>query len=151
MSLMGREMIATLIPHGGNMCLLDELLAWDDAAIICLSRRYRGADNPLRRKNGTLGMACGIEMAAQAMALHGRLAAGGLTAGTDMPPGGGMLASVRDVRFGAAHLDAGTGDLTIAAERLLGDSAGATYHFSLICDDIEVLSGRATVLLEVKK
>jgi len=161
MSLMDHGMIATLIPHGGEMCLLDELLSWDADGVLCVSRRYQNADNPLRNKNGTLGMACGIELAAQAMALHGRLAAGrlaagrlaagGLTAGTETRPGGGVLASVRDVRFGAATLDAGLGDLTIAAERLLGDSAGASYHFSLTCDDTEILSGRATVLLGTKK
>jgi len=146
MSLTDHDMITALIPHGGDMCLLDELLSWDAGAIVCVSRRYRGAKNPLRTKNGTLGIACGIEIAAQAMALHGRL-----TAGTETQPRGGVLASLRDVRFGAAYLDAGTGDLTIAVARLLGDSAGATYQFSLTRDDIELLSGRATVLLEVKK
>ncbi len=156
MSLMDHDMIATLIPHGGDMCLLDELLSWDASTVLCVSRCYRGAKNPLRNKNGTLGMACGIELAAQAMALHGRLAAGRLaagrlTAGTERRWGGGVLASVRDVRFGAATLDAGLGDLTIAAERLLGDAAGASYHFSLTCDDTEILSGRATVLLGTKK
>jgi predicted hotdog family 3-hydroxylacyl-ACP dehydratase len=148
------------------MCLLDELLSWDASTVLCVSRCYRAAKNPLRNKNGTLGMACGIELAAQAMALHGRLAAGRLaagrltagrltagrlTAGTERRRGGGVLASVRDVRFGAATLDAGLGDLTIAAERLLGDAAGASYHFSLTCDDTEILSGRATVLLGPKK
>jgi len=144
MSLMDHDQIATLIPHGEKMCLLDELLSWDDAAILCLSRRYRNAGNPLRNKNGTLGIACGIELAAQAMALHGRL-----TAGTGDSPRGGLLASVRDIRFGAPTLDTGTGGLTIAANRLLGDSAGATYNFSLTCNDIEMLSGRATVLLGI--
>jgi predicted hotdog family 3-hydroxylacyl-ACP dehydratase len=111
-----------------------------------VSRRYRGAGNPLRGKNGTLGIACGIELAAQAMALHGRL-----TAGTEGPPRGGMLASVRDVRFGAPYLDAGIGDLSIEAARLLGDSAGAAYSFRLTCDDVELLSGRATVLMGEQK
>jgi predicted hotdog family 3-hydroxylacyl-ACP dehydratase len=146
MSLMDHAMIATLIPHGGDMCLLDDLLSWDAGSIICVSHRYRGAKNPLRNLDGSLGIACGIELAAQAMALHGRLSAG--TAG---PTRGGILASLRDVRFGAARLDTGTGGLTIAAERLLGDSSGATYQFSLTCDDIELLSGRATVLLGIKK
>jgi predicted hotdog family 3-hydroxylacyl-ACP dehydratase len=146
MTLMDHDMIATLIPHAGAMCLLDGLISWDAGAVICVSNSYRGLGNPLRNKNGTLGIACGIEIASQAMALHGRL-----TARTDTQPRGGVLASVRDVRFGAATLDAGTGDLTIAAERLLGDAANATYHFSLTCNDIEMLSGRATVLLGTKK
>jgi predicted hotdog family 3-hydroxylacyl-ACP dehydratase len=146
MSLMNHGQIAALIPHAGAMCLLDDLLSWNAEAVLCVSNRYRDAKNPLRNKDGALGIACGIELAAQAMALHGRL-----TAGAGDSPRGGLLASLRDIRFGAAILDVGTGELTIAAERLLGDSAGATYSFSLTCDDIEILSGRATVLLGAKK
>ena len=102
MTRLGRDEILTLIPHGGAMCLLDEVLDWDAAAIHCLSHRYRAPDNPLRRADGTLGSACGIEIAAQAMAVHGRLTAP--AEGTPVP---GYLVSLRDVRLASPRLDDG--------------------------------------------
>jgi len=138
--LIGRDEIAAMIPHAGAMCLLDGVLGWDDVSVRCVSSRYADADNPLRRADGTLGMACGIEIAAQAMAVHR-----GLLAGTGGAPGLGYLMSVRDVRFSAPHL-VGEGDLLVEAALLMGDAGGATYRFALSRDGMELLVGRAAVL-----
>jgi predicted hotdog family 3-hydroxylacyl-ACP dehydratase len=54
------------------MCLLDDVLSWDASRIRCRSASHRTPDNPLRA-HGRLGAACGIEYAAQAMAVHGAL------------------------------------------------------------------------------
>ena len=62
------------IPHKGRMCLLDAVLSWDATRIRCRSTTHRTPDNPLRA-HGRLGAACGIEYAAQAMAVHGALVA----------------------------------------------------------------------------
>lgn len=136
-----REQILGMIPHAGAMCLLDEVLDWDAASVRCLSRCYCAADNPLRRADGTLGTACGIEIAAQAMAVHGRLTA---------PEGGapvpGYLVSLRDVRLAAPLLDDAAGPLLIEARLLMGDGAGASYEFAVTCQGAPWLSGRATVL-----
>jgi predicted hotdog family 3-hydroxylacyl-ACP dehydratase len=140
--LIERDRIATMIPHAGEMCLLDGVLVWDAISIRCLSRRYQNKDNPMRRANGTLGMACGIEIAAQAMAVHARLAAGDNAA-----PSRGYLASVRDVWLAAPFLDTVAGDLMIEAERLMGDPNGAAYRFLLTREGVELLGGRATVIL----
>src|SRR6059058_3338196 len=67
-----RQWIEQHIAHKGRMCLLDEVLSWDAARIRCRSATHRSADNPLRL-HGRLGGACGIEYAAQAMAVHGAL------------------------------------------------------------------------------
>ena len=142
MTVIAREQILGLIPHAGAMCLLDAVLQWDAAAARCLSRRYRDADNPMRRPDGTLGMACGIEIAAQAMAVHARL-----NAGTAGPPAIGYLVSLRDVRLGPGRLDAAKADLVIDAERMMGNARGATYRFGLAAAGVEYLTGRATVLL----
>lgn len=143
MSGMGRETILGLIPHAGAMCLLDEVEHWDETSITCRSARYAATDNPLRRADGRLGSACGIEIAAQAMALHGRL-----TAPADGPPRPGFLVSLRDVRLCAAILPPETGPLTIAAQQLLGDARGAAYRFTVVAGESAWLSGRATVLFE---
>lgn len=142
--IMDRAALSAMIPHAGAMCLLDGVLGWDAGSIHCVSRRFRDQDNPLRRPDGRLGAVCGVEIAAQAMALHGRLAAG-----ADGAPAQGYLASLRDVRFGGEALDAGIGDLTVIAERLMGDDRGASYRFMLSCGGVARLSGRATVLLAV--
>ena len=141
MSLIEREEILTMIPHAGSMCLLDAVLAWDEVAVRCLSRRYRDRDNPLRRADGVLGAACGIELAAQAMAVHGRL----IAAETGPPPRG-YLASLRDVKLRTGRLDPVEGDLTVDATRLMGDAQGAAYRFVLTVRGTELLSGQATVL-----
>ncbi len=142
--LIGREQIATMIPHAGEMCFLDEVLSWDAFSVRCVSRCYGSPNNPMRRADGALGAACGIEIAAQAMAVHGRLVEPISGLG-----GAGYLASLRDVVLNLAHLDAEPGDLLVEAERLMGDATGASYRFSLTRGGANLLSGRATVLLVV--
>jgi predicted hotdog family 3-hydroxylacyl-ACP dehydratase len=141
--LIGREQIAALIPHAGAMCLLDGVLQWDRGSIRCLSARHRSEDNPLRR-DGRLGAVCGVEFAAQAMAVHGRLA-GGL----DRTPRAGYLASLRELTCRQERLDLLPEDLVIEAESLLGDEHRVIYRFALHCAGSEVLSGRAAVVLAV--
>ncbi|MDE2165105.1 MAG: hydroxymyristoyl-ACP dehydratase [Alphaproteobacteria bacterium] len=142
MTPIDRARIATLIPHAGTMCLLDCVLRWDANSVRCLSRCHVRDDNPLRRPNGILGMACGVEIAAQAMAVHGRLVADHAA-----PTTNGYLASLRDVHLRRARLDDVADDLVVDAERLMGDAHSAVYRFTLGGGGIELLSGRATVLL----
>ncbi|HXZ02382.1 MAG TPA: hypothetical protein VEI03_20470 [Stellaceae bacterium] len=141
--MIGREQIAALIPHAGAMCLLDRVLRWDEASIRCLSLRHRAADNPLRRASG-LAAICGIEFAAQAMAVHGRLAGDAARA-----PRAGYLASLRDVTWREERLDLLADALVIDARRLAGDERQALYRFALACAGREVLSGRAAVVLDL--
>ncbi len=66
--------IAAHIPHQGSMCLLDAVLRWDTQHVACSATSHGDPSNPLRQF-GRLGAACGIEYAAQAMAVHGALLA----------------------------------------------------------------------------
>jgi predicted hotdog family 3-hydroxylacyl-ACP dehydratase len=139
---LNRDWIADHIPHRGTMCLLNEVLAWDTTHVRCRSSSHRAADNPLRA-HGRLGIACGIEYAAQAMAVHAALAAG-----TPGPaPQAGYLASVRSVELYARSLDEFAMDLIISAARIAGDERTAMYAFSVTGGDRTALSGRATVVL----
>lgn len=142
MSLFDRTEILKMIPHSGSMCLLDEVLDWDEVSLRCLSRRYRDKNNPMRRANGVLGSACGIEIAGQAVAVHSRL-----LAESEGEPPGGYLVSLRDVRWRSGRLDVIDGDLMIDAERLVGDAVSATYQFTLAVREMILLGGRITVLL----
>jgi predicted hotdog family 3-hydroxylacyl-ACP dehydratase len=78
---LNRAWIEVRVPHQGRMCLLDEVIEWNAQHIRCRTATHRARDNPLR-SHDRLGIACGIEYAAQAMALHGALAHG---AASDTP------------------------------------------------------------------
>ena len=135
-----KEEIAKLIPHADDMCLLDRILHWDKTSIRCISSNHRDRRNPLANR-GRLSAICGLEYAAQAMASHGQLT----TAGG--PPESGYLASVRDLVCHIDRLDLLPGDLLIEAEQLLRETDRVIYRFSLRCGDIDILSGRAAVIL----
>ena len=139
--MLDRVAIAARIPHQGSMCLLDAVLAWDSGQIHCRASSHRQPDNPLRAAE-RLGAACGIEYAAQAMAVHGAL-----LAPEGAPPRPGYLASVRSVQLAVDRLDDLAQDLDIVAERLSGDENNILYHFRVEHAGDLLLSGRAAVML----
>jgi predicted hotdog family 3-hydroxylacyl-ACP dehydratase len=140
---LSRDWIASHIPHQGRMCLLDEVVRWDAERILCSSNAHREADHPLRAL-GRLGIASGIELAAQAMALHGALTADE----SDTRPRAGLLAALRGVRLYVARLDDVPSALLCEAVRVAGDQATALYDFELRAAERLLLCGRATVVLD---
>lgn len=144
--LLDRRWIEEHIPHSGRMCLLDEVIDWDAEHIRCRSGTHRAIDHPLRSR-GRLGIAGGIEYAAQAMAVHGALTAGA----ADARPEAGFLAGLRDVRLHAARFDDVEGDLICSAVLLAGDQRTALYEFALESETRRLLSGRATVVFDAHK
>ena len=160
---LNRAWIESRIPHHGRMCLLDEVIAWSGARVSCRSSTHRDPDNPLRAY-GRLGIACGIEYAAQAMAVHGALVSASSSAdrGAPLAPGlpapgspaaaraaPGFLVAVRGVRFHSLRLDDVQGDLICDAVRMAGDATTALYEFELRSEAARLLiDGRATVLFE---
>ena len=130
-----------MIPHAGRMCLLDEVAAWDERAIRCLASSHRDPGNPMRA-GAELPALCGIEYAAQAMAVHGRL-----SAAVAEQPRAGYLASVSDVVCSVRRLDDLDAQLVIEAEKLAGDEARVLYFFKILSRNLEILTGKATVVL----
>lgn len=141
--LVTRPEIARLIPHGGAMCLLDGVVQWDASRIVCVSRSHRARDNPLRAAGG-LPALCGVEYAAQAMAVHG-----GLAGKADGRPRAGYLAHLKGVDCRRSRLDDLEGDLVVEAEQVAGEGAHVIYRFRLRVGEVDVLSGQALVTLEV--
>jgi predicted hotdog family 3-hydroxylacyl-ACP dehydratase len=141
-----RTEIGRLIPHGGAMSLLDGVLRWDAETIRCVARTHTRADNPLRA-HGRLPAMCGIEYAAQAMAVHGGLS--GILAAR---PKLGFIASVRDVSCLVDRLDEGDGDLVIDAEKVASNDLSVLYRFSLDLQTargtVRAVQGSAAVLLD---
>lgn len=137
-----RAWIAAHIPHQGTMCLLDRVIEWDCGRIACQAMSHRAGDNPLRSK-GCLHAVCGIEYAAQAMAVHGALCSEG-----GGRPRAGYLASIRGVELAVARLDDIASPLTVAAEQLGGDGNGVLYAFAISSQGTILLNGRAAVILD---
>ena len=140
--LAGKAEISRVIPHTGDMCLLDAVLAYDAQRIRCVSRSHRDPHNPLR-SGDTLPALCGIEYAAQAMAVHGAW-----DADFGAKPQLGYLAAVRDVVCHATRLDTLADDLVIDAEKIMGDEMRVIYQFDIRAGAVHVMHGRATVILD---
>jgi len=137
--------IARHIPHQGSMCLLDCVEAWDEQRIECRASSHRAADNPLRAY-GRLGAACGIEYAAQTMAVHGALLA---------PPDSsrarvGYLVSVRGARLHVPRLDDIAADLQVEATCITRDENNILYQFRVSAAGQLLLDGRAAVVLDAE-
>jgi predicted hotdog family 3-hydroxylacyl-ACP dehydratase len=95
------------------------------------------------RAHGQLGIACGIEYAAQAMAVHGAL----LAPVNSTRPRVGYLVSVRGVTMAATRLDDIQMDLLITASCIMSSENNILYQFSISADDKLLLEGRAAVVL----
>ena len=134
--------IARHIPHQGRMCLLDCVEAWDEQCIQCRASSHRAADNPLRGHN-RLGAACGIEYAAQAMAVHGALLAPPDSVGARI----GYLVSARGTRLHVPQLDDIAADLLVEATCITRSENNILYQFSISAAGRLLLDGRATVVL----
>jgi predicted hotdog family 3-hydroxylacyl-ACP dehydratase len=146
-SSLSHEDIARRIPHQGRMCLLECVTSWDMERITCEATSHLDAGNPLRA-HGRLGAACGIEYAAQAMAVHGALVSEMQAASPGGPPKAGYLVSVRGVALHVARLDDLSMPLTLRAERSSGNAASILYGFTVHAGDALLLSGRAVVMLD---
>ena len=141
--------IARRIPHQGRMCLLERVSAWDTQQIHCQASSHRDSDNPLRAY-GRLGVACGIEYAAQAMAVHGALLAESGAGAARQAPTLGYLASVRGVTLHVDRLDDVSDALAIHAECLSGDNTTVLYRFTVHAGLRLLLCGRAAVILNAQ-
>jgi predicted hotdog family 3-hydroxylacyl-ACP dehydratase len=146
-SSLGREEIARRIPHQGSMCLLERVTSWDSERISCEATSHLDPGNPLRA-HGRLGAACGIEYAAQAMAVHGVLVAEAQAGSAGEAPKAGYLVSVRGVSLHVARLDELGAPLTLRAERGSGNAGSVLYDFTVHANATLLLSGRAVVMLD---
>lgn len=130
-----------LIPHRGAMCLLDAVVAWDDARIHMTARSHARADNPLR-SDGRLRAVHLCEYGAQAMAVHGGLLAA--RAGASAAPG--FLVALRAVSLQVERIDDLPHALDVHAEQLAASDASWQYAFRVEHDGRVLAEGRAAVM-----
>lgn len=140
--MLARTDFIDLIPHAGDMCLLDGVVAWDDTSIHGTSVSHVLRSHPLRGERGLHAVHL-AEYGAQAMAVHGALRARAQGATAPRP---GMLVSLRGVRLAVDRVDTLQGTLHVHAQCLIADDAGAQYTFSIEHDGVEIASGRAAVI-----
>ena len=137
--------IRALVPHQGPMCLLDEVMHYDERAIACRATSHQSAGNPLRHE-GRLPALAGIEYAAQALAAHCALVEPAPARASD-----GVLAGVRALSLHVDRLDGIEHALEVKAERLIVEGSRLLYRFAIEADGRELLSGRVAVVLRPKE
>lgn len=141
MPIIEREQLCRLIPHAGSMCLLDNVLEWDENKILCSSRSHWLADHPLI-KNGALSSVHAIEYGAQAMAVHGGLLA--QQQNESLLPG--YLAAIRDIQIKLPTLQDIETELKVSATKMLAQGGSLMYQFEVRDAAQLIVSGRVTVI-----
>lgn len=139
------DMICNMIPHAGDMCLIDGVEDWDDDSITCVSHSHKLTSNPLIADN-QLSVINAIEYGAQSMAIHGALLA--KRSKKILPPG--YLAAARDVKFGTAQrLDTLESPLVINSRKMLSSGGNLMYSFEIFSAGDFIISARLTVAAQV--
>lgn len=133
---------AHLIPHAGDMCLLDAVRRFDDDTIHAVSSSHLDTAHPLRSAHGLHAVHL-AEYGAQASAVHGALLARLRGIETVKP---GRLVSLREFVLNVETLDGLAGALDIGAQRLYADQSGAQYSFRIEHAGALLASGRVAVI-----
>lgn len=129
----GREAIEKMLPHAGDMCLIDSVTRWEKTSIECLGACDR-TDHPLLR-NGQLPATAAIEYAAQATAVHGFLLShSGITQF-------GVLAKLTDISLSTRQIDQMHSPLQIYADLVARTDGGCIYNFEVKGGRLSIASG----------
>ena len=136
-----REQLCALIPHAGDMCLLDRVDQWGQTTISCSSNSHLLAHNPLLNNN-KLAAVHAVEYAAQSMAVHGGL----LAREQGMPPAQGFIAALREIKLHVDYLHDKPGALQIRAEAMLSNADAMIYSFEITSGALAIAEGRITVM-----
>ncbi|MCJ7451879.1 MAG: hypothetical protein MUO39_05300 [Steroidobacteraceae bacterium] len=132
--------IPDLIPHAGAMCLLERIECWDDSGIVLTTSTHRDPGNPLVGPSGLRSIHL-CEYGAQAMAVHGGLAAQARGEGA-LP---GMLVSLRDVELHCRFVHDLDGDLRVEAQRIHASDSAWQYFIRVTHAGKLLAQGRAVV------
>jgi predicted hotdog family 3-hydroxylacyl-ACP dehydratase len=139
--MIGQDRIRALVPHAGAMCLLEQVLHWDESSITCQTGNHRDPAHPLRRAEGLSALHL-IEYCAQSMALHRGLVSE--SKGERPPPG--WLVSTRDFKLAVTRLDDLPAPITIVARELLYFEGGTQYEITAEAGGQKIGGGRISVV-----
>lgn len=144
--MLNHKEICKLIPHSGDMCLLDSVKSWDKTNIICTSNSHIKKDNPLRNNMG-LPMLSLLEYGAQAMAMHGSL----LAESDGLVMAEGYLAALREIQVAQGLLSDIEDELKISAKRIYAEGGNMIYTMTAHANNTLLISGRATVIAKFNR
>lgn len=144
--MLERSEICAMIPHDGDMCLLDRVVDWNADVIHCQADSHLSTSNPLR-ENAQLAALHAIEYGAQAMAVHGALLA--RRDGLAVAPG--FLAAIREAKLYRSRLDDLDATLDVHASQLMASGGNLMYLVRLESAAQAVAEARLTVITQTPR
>ena len=133
--------LADLLPHGSPMCTIDQVVRHDELHLVALTQQHRDLNCVLRHA-GRLSPYAGVEIAAQAAALHA--AAVDPQAVTQRK----VMGAVRNLEI-ATELDDLAGipqALHVAVALVQANESTVIYAFSIQAEKRELVSGKMTLI-----
>jgi predicted hotdog family 3-hydroxylacyl-ACP dehydratase len=122
------------------MCLLERIVRWDEDSVTTATTTHRSSANPLLVEGRLHAMQL-CEYGAQAMAVHGGLAA--TARGETARPG--LLVSLRDVALNCDFVEGLGGEIIVEARRVHDSGAAWQYEFRVEHAGRTLAQGRAVV------
>ncbi|MFC7292571.1 hypothetical protein [Hirschia litorea] len=124
------SIISQVLPHAGDMVLIDEIVSLSADKIECRTQSHRLKNNPLSMAKG-LPITAGLEYGAQAVALHGLLNSTPTETHKQSPKLDARIIAVKSASWTHDWLDQLDQPLTICATRLTHLDTLAQYHVEL--------------------
>ncbi len=134
--------LSRLIPHAGEMCLLETVEAWTEEWIRCRTACHRWPQHPLRR-NGRLEAVHALEIGGQAVAIHGSLASSRQEKDPQAPK---YLGGIRDLTLIPDPLESIPDDLVVTATCLGSQGESGVYRLGVSGGGRDILSAQITVM-----
>ncbi len=132
-----------LIPHAADMCLLEQVVSWDEKGVVCAMQSHQSLKNPLR-SNDQLSAIHAIEYGAQAVAVHSGLLAHEKGEVIKL----GYLAALRQIQLHCSRLDKIASILTVEATQLLSDAGNLMYSFAVTTEGRPIADGRVIIMIQ---
>ncbi len=134
--------IETLVPHSGDMCLLEKIISSSPEEIICQTTSHLSDKNPLK-ENGPLSKMHLIEYGAQAVAVHGGLMEKIFF--SDAEPKLGYIAVLKSIKWGEGDLQ--TPLLEVKVSLITANEVNKMYEFDVTdAEQQSVCMGRVMVV-----
>jgi predicted hotdog family 3-hydroxylacyl-ACP dehydratase len=140
---LNRNDLLSMLPHGNDMVMIDQVLQWNKDQIECLSLAHHNLDNPFYEDKGFPSSLL-IEICAQASAIHSSLNAATETSFDKHTAA--FLASVKNARFDSSFITNKTPELKISNQCLQSMPNGASYSCEVFANDRFLFSGQLLLM-----
>lgn len=121
--------IEKLLPHSGNMVLIDEIKNHSETNIVCTTQSHQLETNPLRTPRG-LPISAGLEYGSQAIAIHAAI-----NRNHDNAPKQARIIALKSAQWNQDWLHTLQSELIIQAEIKTKLETLAQYSFRIFSKD----------------